>query len=173
MLILLRDTDTDGRPIFGSGLLIEGEGAVGIVEKMQATSPFNVGEMTTYMRHVLSTADDEETALSDSLEETAREFLERLARYGLIKFMKDGSGEEDRPLQFEEALNVLCNSGLTNMLDYPVVARLARELGYEPTAEWIEANPTEYAAFLLGGGFRPLRDNFGGGEEKPCADKQG
>ncbi len=39
MLILLRDTDLDGQPIIGSGLLIPGETALEVVQKMQATSP--------------------------------------------------------------------------------------------------------------------------------------
>lgn len=168
MLILLRDTDIEGRPIIGSGLLIEGEGPIEIVEKMQASSPFNAGETADYMRHVLEAAGDEieEDALGNSSGIAAREFLERLARLGLVQFMKDPTSDEALPPKFEEALNVVCNSGLTNMLDYPVVARLAREFGYAPAADWIEAHPSEYSAFLLSGGFRPLRDSFATEGEK-------
>ena len=58
MLILLRDTDIDGQPIIGSGLLIPGETALETVQRMQATSPFNAADLTDYMRHVLEAAGD-------------------------------------------------------------------------------------------------------------------
>lgn len=53
MLILLRDTDLNGQPIIGSGLLIPEETALAIIQKMQATSPFNDSDLDGHMRHVL------------------------------------------------------------------------------------------------------------------------
>jgi hypothetical protein len=42
-------------------------------------------------------------------------------------------------------------SGLTNMLDRPVVARLAGERGYPDAARWIEKHPKEYAEGVFRG----------------------
>ncbi len=94
MLILLRDTDIDGRPIIGSGLFIPGETAFEIAQKMQASSPFNEGDLTDYMRHVLDAAGDENALPGKPPEETAQTFLERLAQRGLVEFMK----EESQPI---------------------------------------------------------------------------
>lgn len=171
MLILLRDTDLDGQPIIGSGLLIPGETALEIVQKMQATSPFNDGDLTGYMRRVLDAAGDEE-ALPEDGEPAARAFLERLARHGLVEFAKEEPVEAAPPEQLEKALLAVRDSGLTNMLDHPVVARLAREFGFPEVADWIEAHPTDFTRLLLSGGVRLLRDNFAGKEDTPCADKR-
>ena len=171
MLILLRDTDLDGQPIIGSGLLIPGETALEIVQKMQATSPFNDGDLDVYMRRVLDAAADEE-ALPEDGEPAARAFLERLARHGLVEFMKEGPTEAAPPQPFEKALLAVRDSGLTNMLDHPAVARLAREFGYPEVADWIGAHPTDYTRMLMSGGVRPLRDYFAGKGDAPCADKR-
>jgi len=175
MLILLRDTDLDGQPIIGSGLLIPGETALEIAQKMQATSPFNNGDLTGYMRRVLDAAGDEE-ALPEDGEPAARAFLERLARHGLVEFMKEELHAQveavNPPEQLEKALNAIRDSGLTNMFDHPVVARLAREFAFSEVAEWIEAHPIDYTRLLLSGEVRPLRDNFAGKGDEPCADKR-
>ncbi len=171
MLILLRDTDLDGQPIIGSGLLIPGETALEIVQKMQATSPFNSGDLEGYMRRVLDAAGDEDALPEKGGETAARAFLERLARHGLVEFVKDEPVESAPPEQLEKALLAVRDSGLTNMLDHPVVTRLAREFGFPEAADWIEAHPTDYTRLLLSGGVRLLRDNFAGKGDAPCADK--
>ncbi len=175
MLILLRDTDLDGQPIIGSGLLISGETALEIVQKMQASSPFNSGEPEEHMRRVLEAAGDEGALPEEGGEAAARAFIERLARRGLVEFMKEEAPTPvttvNPPEQLEKALNAIRGSGLTNMLDHPVVARLAREMGFIEAAEWIETHPADYTRLLLSGGFRPLRDNFGEGGSEPCVDK--
>jgi hypothetical protein len=49
-------------------------------------------------------------------------------------------------------------SGLTNMLDRPAVIKLAAELGFLETAEWIKQHPRKYAKGIFQG-FR--NDNKG------------
>ncbi len=171
MLILLRDTGLDGQPIIGSGLLIPGETAMEVVQKMQATSPFNEGVRHAYMRRVLDAAGDEEVLPKDD-EAAARAFLERLARHGLVEFVKEEPAEAAPPEELEKALLSVRDSGLTNMLDHPMVARLARKYGFPKAADWIEANPTGYTGLLLSGGVRLLRDNFHKEGGEPCADKR-
>ena len=164
MKILLRDTDMDGQPIIGSGLLINGKDAEEIVAKMQYSSPFNPGDVLAYMRHVLDVARAEEALPKQEDEPAASEFLERLAQCGLVEFIKEEPSEAASPEQLEKALLAVRDSGLTNMLDYAAVARLAREFGFPAVADWIEAHPTDYTRLLLRGEFRPLRDNFIGKE---------
>jgi len=170
MLILLRDTDLDGQPIIGSGLLIPGEAALEVVQKMRATSPFNDGDLDGYMRHVLDAAGDEEPLPKDG-EPAARTFLERLARHGLVEFVKERPTEAAPPEQLEKALLAVRDSGLTNMLDYPEVARLARQFGFPEAADWIDAYPTSYTRLLLSGGFCPREDNCVEEGDTPCVDK--
>jgi hypothetical protein len=200
MLILLRDTDLDGQPIIGSGLLVAGENALEIVQKMQATSPFNAGDVTVYMRRVLEAAGEEGALPDDGEEATARHFLERLAAHGLVVFRSEDSNEDSsvaaRPgaassastlsiitspeappsetallAQLEQALLTIRDSGLTNMFDHPEVARLARKFGFADVADWIAAHPGDYVQLLLSGGAKPLRDNFVEKEEDgQCAD---
>ena len=43
------------------------------------------------------------------------------------------------------------DSGLTNMLDRPVVVQLAAEMGYDGAARWIKAYPREYALGIFHG----------------------
>ena len=95
-----------------------------------------------------------------------------LFRSGLVEFVKEEPVEAAPPERLEKALLAVRDSGLTNMLDHPVVARLAREFGFPEVADWIEAHPTDYTRLLLSGGVRLLRENFAGKGDAPCADKR-
>jgi hypothetical protein len=55
------------------------------------------------------------------------------------------------PKDVLDGLEVVRQSGLTNMLDRPVVARLAEEMGFEDAARWIEAHRKEYAEGIFRG----------------------
>ncbi len=48
-------------------------------------------------------------------------------------------------------IDAVRRSGLTNMLDRPIVIELARELGFSETAEWIESNRKLYAEGIFKG----------------------
>jgi hypothetical protein len=50
-----------------------------------------------------------------------------------------------------DGLEAVRQSGLTNMLDRPVVARLAEEMGFEDAAEWVGAHRKEYAEGIFRG----------------------
>jgi len=50
-----------------------------------------------------------------------------------------------------DGLEAVRRSGLTNMLDRPVVAELAREFGFEKAARWIKAHHREFAEGLFHG----------------------
>ena len=55
------------------------------------------------------------------------------------------------PKDVLEGLDAVLQSGLTNMLDRPVVARLAVEMGFENAAQWVEAHRKEYAEGIFRG----------------------
>ncbi len=50
-----------------------------------------------------------------------------------------------------DGLEAVRKSGLTNMLDRPVVAELAREFGFEEAARWIRARRRDFAAGIFQG----------------------
>ena len=50
-----------------------------------------------------------------------------------------------------DGLEAVRQSGLTNMLDHPAVARLARELGFEEAALWVEDHRDKYAEGIFRG----------------------
>ena len=50
-----------------------------------------------------------------------------------------------------DALEAVRRSGLTNMLDRPVVAELAEEFGFEEAAHWIRTRRRDYAVGFFHG----------------------
>jgi len=50
-----------------------------------------------------------------------------------------------------DGLEAVRQSGLTNMLDRPVVGQLAREFGFEEAARWVEAHRDMYAQGIFRG----------------------
>lgn len=55
------------------------------------------------------------------------------------------------PAEVFEGLEAVRLSGLTNMLDRPVVAALAEEMGFEQTARWVRENRDLYARAIFTG----------------------
>ena len=43
-----------------------------------------------------------------------------------------------------DGLEAVRESGKTNMIDYPMVAKLAKKMGYSETYDWIILNPNLY-----------------------------
>jgi hypothetical protein len=170
MLILLRESDPCGQPLVGSGLLIPGETALEIVRKMQATSSFRDDSLVLYMRRVLGGVGDGKASPGGPPEQAAREFLERLARRGFVEFLPQQpvqqvsgqaagapaeSGKGRRPVPIPQnvlnGIEAIRLGGQTNMLDYPVVIRIARETGHPATADWITAHLSLYSAGVFRG----------------------
>jgi len=55
------------------------------------------------------------------------------------------------PNEVPEGIVAVRDSGLTNMLDRPVVAQLAAEMGFAEAARWVEAHRKEYADGIFRG----------------------
>jgi hypothetical protein len=170
MLILLRESDPCGQPLVGSGLLIPGETALEIVRKMHLASPCRGDSLVLYMRRVLSGLGDGKTSPGGPPEQAAREFLERLVRRGFVEFLPQQpvqqvvgqtagflaeSGRGRRPISIPEnvlnGIEAIRLGGQTNMLDYPVVIRIARETGHPATADWITTHLSLYSAGIFRG----------------------
>ena len=54
-------------------------------------------------------------------------------------------GKVKVPQKVLDGLMAVRDSGLTNMLDRPMVTRLARRMGFEDAADWVRTHPKEYA----------------------------
>jgi hypothetical protein len=50
-----------------------------------------------------------------------------------------------------QGINAVRCSGLTNMLDRPMVAELAGKFGFTKTAQWVKNHPKEYAEGVFRG----------------------
>jgi len=55
------------------------------------------------------------------------------------------------PQKVLDGIIAVRDSGLTNMLDRPMVAKLARRMGFEEAAEWVRAEPKAYAEGVFHG----------------------
>jgi len=57
-----------------------------------------------------------------------------------------------------DGLEAVRRSGLTNMLDRPVVARLAKEFGFDEAARWVEAHKKGFSEGIFRG-FQAVEDD--------------
>jgi len=87
----------------------------------------------------------------DTPEEKAASFLDALIKHGFAEVQDDNPTRIPIPALVWQGIDAVRLSGLTNMLDRPVVARLAGELGYPDAARWIEEHPKEYAEGVFRG----------------------
>jgi hypothetical protein len=126
---------------------------------MKLQSPFTA-DMTArqYIDNILAKIMPE----GERSELDATEFLSKLAEQGFISFLPE---DDHYPANLMEVLEAIRQSGATNMLDVPVVAGLAMQMGETEVADWIESHRREYAGIIFNG--RPNRETR---EVKPCAD---
>jgi len=66
------------------------------------------------------------------------------------------------PHEVYEGIEAVRQSGLTNMLDRPVVARLAGEMGFEEAARWVRLHRDLYSRAIFCG--LEVEDEEGGEE---------
>ena len=62
-----------------------------------------------------------------------------------------GSSKVAIPEEVWRGINAVRKSGLTNMLDRPMVAKLAQKLGFPEASNWINDNPKKYAEGVFRG----------------------
>jgi hypothetical protein len=155
----MHQTTLEGKPLSETGTVISGADAHEIIEAMKLQSPFTA-DMTArqYIDNILAKIMPE----GERSELDATEFLSKLAEQGFISFLPE---DDHYPANLMEVLEAIRQSGATNMLDVPVVAGLAMQMGETEVADWIESHRREYAGIIFNG--RPNRETR---EVKPCAD---
>jgi hypothetical protein len=138
-----------------------------IVEAMRLLAPFTgCTDIESYMRWTLRSIKGAGGAApeieGDTPEARAESFLALLGEMGLVEFLPDqpatrpeGSPGYKGPVPIPEdvlaGIESVRQEGRTNMLDYPVVIRLAREAGHHAAADWITAHVSLYSAGLFRG----------------------
>jgi hypothetical protein len=155
----MHQTTLEGKPLSETGTVISGADAYEVIEAMKLQSPFTA-DMTArqYIDNILAKIMPEsETGKID-----ATEFLSKLAEQGFISFLPE---DDHYPANLMEVLEAIRQSGATNMLDVPVVAGLAMQMGETEVADWIDSHRREYAGIIFNG--RPTPETT---EEKPCVD---
>ncbi len=170
MKILLRNTSLDGKPLEGDGEVFTGERPLDVVMAMKGAALFSDhGSVTGYVDMVLRNAKMlagiELTVSGDTPEALAESLLAALLENGLAEVLEEKPvAPPGRPVPIPEkvfrVIDSIRRSGITNMLDRPMVERLAREMGFEDEAAWIETNKKQYAEGLFRG-FLPVRERRG------------
>ncbi len=91
MRIRIHPETTEGKPIQGTGPVLEADGPAGLVEAMHQQTPFTAEmPLAAYMDRVLAHVQGEgRTPLPGDPEAAAVEFLTRLARHARIEFLAD------------------------------------------------------------------------------------
>lgn len=64
---------------------------------------------------------------------------------------KDASAKVVVPAEVLQGINVVRYSGLTNMIDRPRVAQLAKTFGFPEASKWIKDHPKDYAEGIFRG----------------------
>lgn len=156
MRVLIRNTALNGQPLDGDGEVFTGETVMDVIQAMKGSTLFSdQRDLEDYIDMVLRNAKMlsgvELTVRGDTPEEKAASFLDALIKHGLAEVQDDKPARIPIPALVWQGIDAVRLSGLTNMLDRPVVARLAEELGYPDTARWIEDHPKEYAEGVFRG----------------------
>ena len=156
MRVLIRNTALNGQPLDGDGEVFTGETAMDVVLAMKGATLFSdQRDLEDYIDMVLRNAKMlsgvELTVRGDTPEEKAASFLDALIKHGLAEVQEEKPARIPISAMAWQGIDAVRLSGLTNMLDRPVVARLAREFGYPDAARWIEEHPKEYAEGVFRG----------------------
>lgn len=156
MRVLIRNTALNGQPLEGDGEIFTGETVTDVVLAMKGATLFSdQRDLEDYIDMVLRNAKMlsgvELMVRGDTPEEKAASFLDALIKHGLAEVQDDKPARIPIPSLVWQGVDAVRLSGLTNMLDRPVVARLAGDLGYPDSARWIEEHPKEYAEGVFRG----------------------
>lgn len=156
MKVLIRNTALNGQPLEEDGEVFTGETVTDVVQAMKGATLFSdQRDLEDYIDMVLRNAKMlagvELVVRGDTPEEKAASFLDVLIKHGLAEVQDDKPARIPISALVWQGIDAVRLSGLTNMLDRPVVARLAGDLGYPDSARWIEEHPKEYAEGVFRG----------------------
>ena len=168
MRILVKSFSVRGASIADEdGRIITGGDCREIVEAMRLLAPFTgCADLESYMcwtlRNIKGAGRAAPETHGDTPEARAESFLALLGEMGLVEFLPDqpttqpeGQPEYKGPVLIPadvlDGIEAVRQEGRTNMLDYPVVIRLAREAGHHAAADWITNHVSLYSAGLFRG----------------------
>jgi hypothetical protein len=168
MRIFVRNTALDGKPLETDGQEFTGERPLDVVTAMKGATLFSDhGTLREYVDMVLRNAKVlaglELTVRGESDADLAESLLTTLVEHGLAHVMEQKQvtppAPEPVPIpeHVYEVLDAIRRSGVTNMLDRPVVIEIARQLGFPEVAEWIERKKHSYSRGIFVG-FAPIDD---------------
>jgi len=169
MKVFVRNTSLDGKPLTGDGEVFTGERPLDVVMAMKGTALFSdYGSVPEYVDMVLRNAKMlagiELTVSGDGPEALAESLLAALVEHGLAEVLEDKPSEPPEsptpvpiPDRVYRVIDSIRRSGMANMLDRPLVARIAREMDFPDEAAWIEANKKQYAEGVFRG-FLPVAE---------------
>ena len=169
MKVFVRNTSLDGKPLTGDGEVFTGERPLDVVMAMKGMALFSdYGSVPEYVDMVLRNAKMlagiELTVSGDGPEALAESLLAALVEHGLAEVLEDKPSEPPEsptpvpiPERVYRVIDSIRRSGITNMLDRPLVVRVAREMDFPDAAAWIEANKKQYAEGVFRG-FLPVAE---------------
>jgi hypothetical protein len=162
MRIFVRNTALDGSPLENDGQVFTGDRPLDIVMAMKGSSLFSDHRtLPEYVDMVLRNAKVlaglELTVRGENDEYLAESLLTALVEYGLAQVIEEKPTgppvPEPVPIpeHVYEVIEAIRRSGVTNMLDRPVVIEVARQMGFPEVAEWIEREKRSYSRGIFVG----------------------
>ena len=166
MRVRLKNTTLEGQPIAQGGQVFEGNTFVDVVLAMRTGCAFGGhGPLAAYIADACAAAKRlvgvDLVVRGRTAQEQAASFLAQLVMTDLAELVPEeekpdrqppkDAGPVPVPAAVLEGLEAVRASGMTNMLDRPVVQKLAVEMGCFETADWIDGHTREYAQGIFRG----------------------
>lgn len=157
MRVRIRDTDLEGKPLQGEGEIFTGKTCLEVVQAMRGATLFSDQRtleeyVDMLLRNAKMLAGIDLTVKGDTPEQKAEALIASLVDHGLAECVEE---ELAAPITVSSAvwqgLEAVRESGLTNMLDLPEVAKIAELLGFPQTARWVEDHRGRYSEGMFRG----------------------
>ena len=156
MRVRIMNTDLDGRPIKDEWKEYAGETSLDVVKAMREACLFSdqktiEGYIDMVLRNTKMLAGIELTVKGDTPDVKASAFIDSLADHRLAEYVEEKIPAVRVPPEVWNGLEAVRVSGVTNMLDRPAVIEIARFIGYNYAASWIESHRGKYAHGIFHG----------------------
>lgn len=157
MIVCIRNTDLDGKPLNDGGEIFSGSTSLAVVHAMRGATHFSDHKtLEDYVNMVLRNAKMlsgiDLIVKGDTPVEKADALLSSLVDHGLAEYVEDAPPQPVAvPAAVWQGIEAVRDAGLTNMLDRPTVIQVAEFLGFLEMARWIEAHHGPYSEGLFRG----------------------
>jgi hypothetical protein len=162
MRVFVRNTSLDGKPLESDGQIFTGERPIDVVTAMKGAALFSDHRtLPEYIDMLLRNAKVlvglELKVQGKAPEELAESLLATLVEHGLADILDEQPIQPTAPEPVQipghvyEVLEAIRRSGVTNMIEGPVVIEIARQLGFPEVAQWIDEKKRTYAECIFRG----------------------